>query len=339
MLRYIFLPVVLLLSASYMFGGYPDAEDYSDPVVYAETTLLHRLVVTERNGYENFFIDGNLVVSSADSYRFFETLVHTPFCLSASSVHRVLFIGDPTGYDLAELVKYKDLSEIVVLGLDREVPEAFDRSDRIVDAASNAMDDPRLKWIYPGEGMEQRAVEALLEWLREAAPGAVGPTSAVPSKGGAPLFDLVIVNASDPVDRDSSALYSDRFYSRVARLTSPGGTIITPAGASFFTPGAIKIIENTLATAFPNTTRMSVNVPSIGEWSFIVGSKAPLKTKNPSEPAVDVKFLNREVLLTHQATPRDRQSPDDRVNSWDNPVLYKVFLEEWGKLVKSDIFN
>lgn len=337
---------MLLVAAWYIFGGYPDAEDYGDPVVYAESTILHRLVVTERNGYENFFLDGNLVLSATDSHRYFETLVHTPFCLVSGQFRRVLFVGDPLGYELAELVKYKDISEIVVLGLDKDVPEAFERSDCISEAASSAMNDPRIKWIYPGEGMEQRATEALLEWLRDAGhiagnsgKGAVPIASGIESPADPSLFDLVIVNSPDPVDRDAAGLYTDRFYSRLARITGPAGTVITNAGAAFFTPVAIRIIENTVAAAFPATARMSVNVPSIGEWTFIVGTKAAIKTGNPSEPAVPVRFLNREILSTHHVTPRDRFSDDGRVNSWDDPVLHKVFLEEWGKLVKSDIFN
>lgn len=328
MLRNLFLPVLILLIAWHNFSGYPDAEDFADPVVYAETTILHRLVVTERNDYENFYLDGNLILSVTDAHRYFETLVHTPFCLAAGDFKRVLFVGDPCGYELAELVKYRNVEEITILGMDRKVPEAFDRSDRISDAASNAMDDPRIKWVYPGEGMEQRAIEAILEWLRDAG-----------SSSGEPLFDLVIVNAIDPVDRDAAALYTDRFYSRLARLTGPNGTIITSAGASFFTPGVIKIIENTVATAFPKTLRLSVNVPSLGEWSFVMGSGSPLKNLDPHDPDVAVSFLNREILSTHQAVPKDRDSNDHRVNTWEDPFLHKVFLDEWGVLVKSDLFN
>ena len=76
------------------------AEDnlYADRIVYARSSPYQRIVVTQKRGEFQLFLNGNLQFNSIDEYRYHEALVHpamgapalpaVSWCLAAVTVWR-----------------------------------------------------------------------------------------------------------------------------------------------------------------------------------------------------------------------------------------------------------
>src|SRR5262249_23133974 len=79
------------------------AEDglFADEIIYTRTTSYQRIVITRGRAGFQLFLNGALQFSSADEYRYHESLVH-PAMMAAGSPRRVLVLGGGGGTALRE---------------------------------------------------------------------------------------------------------------------------------------------------------------------------------------------------------------------------------------------
>jgi spermidine synthase len=72
------------------------------------------------------------------------------------------------------------------------------------------------------------------------------------------------------------------------------------------------------------------NVPSFGEWGFIVASRRPWRS--PAKLPDGLRFLNVATLKLMFDFPQDMSRVSAEVNQLHNQVLVRKFEEEWGKI-------
>jgi spermidine synthase len=143
-------------------------------------------------------------------------------------------------------------------------------------------------------------------------------------------FDAVIVDMPDPDDVSTAKLYSVEFYGMVKRVLAPGGRMVVQSGSPYFAPKSFWSIQKSIAAAGFATTPYHVDVPSFGDWGFVLaspGEKPPALRLSPEVP--DLRFLDGALLRASTVFPKDRRHRDVGVNTLVHPRLVEYESQEW----------
>ncbi len=94
---------------------------YPHPVILARTTPYQRIVITRTppGGFQ-LFLNSHLQFSSADEYRYHETLVHPAFALNPLA-RRVLVLGGGDGLAVREVLRHPLVSRVLLVDIDPEM--------------------------------------------------------------------------------------------------------------------------------------------------------------------------------------------------------------------------
>jgi spermidine synthase len=298
--------LVFAFAQSDAFLRYARDELYEDPVVYSETTQYQDIVLTESSPVVagstdmRLFLNGDLQFSSIDEYRYHESLVHP---VLAGKRERVLILGGGDGLALREVLRYPDVREAVEVELDPAVLRLARENPEVVALNEHSLTDPRVQVVTADA----------FTWLRDARE----------------RFDAVIIDMPDPDSTATAKLYSEEFYSLVRQVMAPGARLVVQAGSPYFAPRTFDCIDGTVRAAGLATTPYHVNVPSFGDWGFIlaqVGEK-PALTLDPPAP---LRFLDEANLAAAAIFPVDRRpSGAESPSTLDNPKILRLATSEW----------
>ncbi len=302
---------------------------YRDPIVHAERTDYQEIVVTETFGFTGerdmrLFLNGDLQFSSIDEYRYHEALVHPALAGPRASV---LVLGGGDALALREILKYDDVEQVTLVDLDPAVTGMAASYEPLRRMNEDALTDPRVSVVNADA----------FNWLRTAP----GP------------YDVVIADFPDPQDAPTAKLYSVEFYTVVSQVLAPDGALAVQGGSPFFAPRSFWSIEATLTEAGFGTTPYQVDVPSFGNWGFLLArpeaAAAGTTTMAGAAPAADgegpgasdgeplrlaadappLRFLDDAVLQAATVFPVDRRRPDVRPSTLMDPVVVQYARDEW----------
>ena len=263
---------------------------FEDPLVHVERTRYQEIALTEAGGDLRLFLNGDLQFSSRDEYRYHESLVHPAM---AGPHARVLVLGGGDGLALREVLRHPGVERAVEVELDPRMIELA--RERLGELNGGALDDPRVEVVNADA----------FSWLRSSSE----------------RFDVVIADFPDPDDAGTAKLYSQELYEGVRRrLLAPGGRMVVQAGSPYFAREAYWSIERTIAAAGFGTTPYHVDVPSFGDWGFVLarpGPAPPLELRAPAR----LRFLDAETLRAAATFPVDRRRIPVRVNTLVRPAL------------------
>ncbi|MCW2681052.1 MAG: Spermine synthase [Frankiales bacterium] len=278
---------------------------YDDPVVVAVRSDYQEIVLTQARDTDDvrLFLDGDLQFASSDEHRYHEALVHPAVVPGARSV---LILGGGDGLAAREVLKHDSVTRVVEVELDPQVVELARTDPRMVRANGNALDDPRVQVV----------VDDAMAWLRTAGES----------------FDAVVVDMPDPDQPATAKLYSQEFYGLAARALAPGGRLVVQAGSPYFAPEAFWCIEATVASTGLRTSTYHVDVPSFGDWGFVLAARGAVPV-----PAVDpavadrLRFLDGDVLAAATVFPRDRGKDryDVEISTLDRPRILQYEARGW----------
>ena len=152
-------------------------------------------------------------------------------------------------------------------------------------------------------------------------------------------YDLIIIDLPDPNSTGLSKLYSTAFYNLVFRRLNAQGVMVTQASSPFYAPHAFWCIHNTIQTTAQesviyqnmNVLPMRVNVPSFGEWGFVLASKLPFKTQEMTlkESNQEHQFITPELIPALFAFGRDLAPKEVKINRLTDPVLHQYYRQGW----------
>lgn len=275
---------------------------YDDRIIYTKETHYQNIVMTKNKNDVRLFLNGNLQFSSTDEYRYHEMLVHAPISLSKTP-SRVLFLGGGDGLGVREILKYPQVEQITLVDLDPEILLLGKENPHVVTANANSLNHP-LVTLVPGD-----AFRFLVE--------------------NQSPYDLIVVDLPDPNNPSLARLYSREFYKLVAKNLSVDGLFITQATSPFFARKAFWTIEASIAAAgFQHVMPLHVNVPSFGDWGFVIGAKSPLSLK-PLQADVSTRFLTDERLLSAMHFGKDTGKVAAEPSTIDKPIVLGHYLSGW----------
>ena len=298
-----FLVLVILFIFADKILAMSEEKLYGENIVYTHNSPYQRIALT-RNGKDfRLYLNNNLQFSSADEYRYHESLVH-PAMSMAKNISRVLVLGGGDGFAVREILKYPKVKEIVLVDLDGEMTHFFKSNVTMQGLNNNALNSPKVKVINQ---------DAYI-WVKEQHK----------------TFDVVIVDFPDPSNYSLGKLYSVQFYHELKRLTTPETFLSVQTTSPYFAPKSFWTIHKTMSEIFTNVQAYHTYVPSFGEWGYCLASEQPINQKIYHKLA-DLKFYDYKFQNMASFT-KDMVTKDVEVNRLDNQILVRYFDEEWGRV-------
>lgn len=301
------LAVAAALGASYVFADRFEASAeqalFANPIVYSEQSQYQRIVITEaaspfHTRDTRLYLNGDLQFSSVDEYRYHEALVHPAL---ARQRRNVLVLGGGDGLALREILSYVDVESVTLVELDPAMTRLSGTLEVLTDLNGRAFDDPRVRVVHADA----------FAWLRDC--------------GCA--FDAAVVDFPDPDQTSIAKLYSKEFYGLLIRALAPGGSAVVQSGSPYFAPKSFWCIESTIRAAGFSTRPYHVNVPSFGDWGFVLAARdaAELTVDSRAHP----RSLDVGTLAAAAVFPPDRRPGAERVSTLLHPVILDYNRKEW----------
>ena len=218
-------------------------------------------------------LDGHVQLAEFDERAYHESLVWIPL-INLESPKSALVVGGGDGGVIRELCKHSGLVQIDMVEIDDEVVRVC--REFLPAVSGGAFDDPRVRLH----------IDDAFEFVR---------CSTV-------TYDLVIVDCTDVYEEEdgelSERLFTQEFYSDVARRLTPGGMVVTQGDNPVFCPYSLEEISSLFGSVFPRTGTYWASVPSFGGCSgFCWGSKG-----RAVEPQREFRFDDVSLAYLNHAT-------------------------------------
>lgn len=276
---------------------------YSGRIVYSEQTAYQKIVMTKFRDDVRLYLDGNIQFSSVDEYRYHEALVQYPLTQLPSVPKRVLVLGAGDGVAVRELLKFDSIEQIILVDLDEKVVELATSNHFLLDINHNSLANAKV----------QVKIADAFTFL----------------KGNQQPFDLIISDLPDPNTISLARLYSKQFFHLVSQNLDPEGIFVTQATSPYYAQKAYwSIVETIKAAGFNAIVPYHLNIPSFGQWGFVMASLGERTYKVLREP-VQTQFLSLDNMHVMTVFAKDLIYSDAKVNSIDKPVLLDYYLEGW----------
>ncbi len=275
---------------------------YEDRVIFSKQSKYQKIVLTKYKEDVRLFLDGNLQFSSVDEHRYHESLVHVPMSLQSTNIQRVLLLGAGDGIAVREILKYPNIKEIILVDLDNEIIELARENKYISSLNKNSLKNEKVKIITADA----------FTFLKE----------------NKEQFDFIIADLPDPNNDVLSRLYSKQFYKSLRNNLSENGVFVTQATSPYFAKKAFWSIAKTIDSQFDNIYPYHAEIPSFGNWGFIMASSIKKDIQNP-DIAIDTKFIDERLLEQMFIFPKDMIENDVKINTIDNPILLNYYLNSW----------
>jgi len=341
---------------------------YDDRIVLAETTRYQRVVLTENplTGDLRLFLNGNLQVSSLDEAIYHEQLVH-PAMTIATRRARVLVLGGGDGLAVREILKYPEVERVDLVDLDPRITSLAREDARLVELNGGSLRDARVHAVE-APGVEPGVTTPVFMEAGRA-PAASGDdhpeaAGARPEPrvervayvhimnvdadrflaGAEGRYDVAIVDLPDPSSVELTKLYSREFYAKLRRRLAPGGVVVVQATSPVHAREVYLGIRRTLEAAGFATLPYHDNVPSFGDWGFVLGRPAPAGDPESlararatlraevdalDHIAVETRYLTPELVRAALAFGKGAlESESGEVNTLMRPWLFDAYLRE-----------
>ena len=282
------------------------AEDrfYQDPVAFAATSPYQRIVVTHGRAGYRLFLNGNLQFAERDEYRYHEALVH-PAMAGHGAVRKVAILGGGDGMAAREVLRYPDVQGITLVDLDANMTRLFSTNEALVRLNQGSLLSPKLHVINTDA----------FKWLEDTNES----------------FDVIIVDFPDPTNYSLGKLYTTSFYALMEKHLAASGYAVIQTTSPLVARESFWTVVSTLEAAGLQTAPYHANVPSFGEWGFVIASHRPFRL--PQQLPDGMKFLTPQMLPLLFDFPRDMARVPAQPNRLSNQVLVTTYEREWGKVL------
>lgn len=348
--------VTLIISLTVIIYGFFSVKDwrvyseqflYRDQIVFSETTRYQHIVITQsRSNDIRCYINGHLQFNSVDEHIYHENLVHPAFTIAAAHTN-ILILGGGDGLALREVLKYKDVENIVLCDIDPQMTELAKNnaifkelnnnslaSSRLVNVQNNSLQASGSTQIYNIDqnmrhDSDQQEV-AIVDVINIDAMQFVEQISGI--------YDIIILDFPDPNMPDLAKLYSEQFYNLLNQKLAADGIIVQQSTSPYHAKEVFLCIGRTLSEAGFSAVPFKDNVPSFGEWGWwIAGKKDRYKTATLIEKlstieqlGVETKYLTPKVISSGLVFGKNQlETKETGVNTLANSLIYSYYLQSW----------
>ena len=274
---------------------------YEDKIVHSQQSKYQQLIVTKHKDDLRLYLNGGLQFSSIDEYRYHESLVH-PAMTRLKQKASVLVLGGGDGLATRELLKYPQINNITLVDLDPAVAQLGRTNHYLRELNRDSLLHDKVSVKH----------QDAFVFLRESEL----------------KYDLIIVDLPDPKTISLARLYSKQFYLAAKSKLTNNGILVTQATSPFFAKEAFWSIHNTIATSsFASVTPYHVNVPSFGEWGFVMACKQQCRKQQIFNEKH--KYYSPETEISMFSFPADLANTNSKVSTLDQPNVLYYYLEGW----------
>ncbi|KAB3532534.1 polyamine aminopropyltransferase [Alkaliphilus pronyensis] len=226
-------------------------------------------------------LDGLVMVTEKDEFIYHDMIVHIPMAVNPS-IKKALIIGGGDGGTARELLRYKGIDHVDMVEIDKMV---CDVAKEFFPTISNELNNPKLS-LYYEDGVAYM-------------------------KGKSNLYDLIIIDSTDPVG-PGEGLFTSEFYTDCFNALTENGILVNQNESPVyeeFAKEAVRANEK-LKKIFPIVEVYQAQIPTYpsGYWLFGFASKAlhPTKDFKPQEwnrLNLTTRYYNTELHLGAFALP------------------------------------
>ncbi len=285
------------------------AEDkfYHDRIVLAATSPYQRIVVTDGRTGHKLFLNGNLQFAERDEYRYHEALVH-PAMSAFGAPRKVAVLGGGDGMAVREILKYPSVESVTLVELDPNMTGLFAKDPAMAALNAGALRSPKLRIVNTDA----------FQWLQGH------------GEGEPDIFDVIVVDFPDPTNFSIGKLYTNTFYSLLAQRLSASGYAVIQTTSPLVARQSFWTVASTIESVGLHATPYHANVPSFGEWGYIIASHRPWHL--PASLPQGLRFLGPQTLPLLFDFPKDMARVPAEVNRLSNQILVTTYEQEWGRV-------
>ena len=281
------------------------AEDkfYHEHIVLAATSPYQRIVVTNGRTGHKLFLNGNLQFAERDEYRYHEALVH-PAMAAFGAPRRGAVLGGGDGMAVREILKYPSVESVTLVELDPNMTGLFTKDPAMSRLNAGSLSSPKLHIVNTDA----------FQWLQQ----------------GDDMFDVIVVDFPDPTNFSIGKLYTSSFYALLSQRLSASGYAVIQTTSPLVARQSFWTVATTLESVGLRATPYHANVPSFGEWGYIIASHRPWHM--PETLPDGLRFLTPQTLRLLFDFPKDMARVPAEVNRLSNQVLVTTYEQEWGRV-------
>lgn len=223
-----------------------------DRVLYEHKSAIQEIKVLEHQFFGRMLVLDDVVqLTERDEFYYHEMLAHVPMH-SHPAPRKVLVIGGGDGGTLREALKHPSVGSATLVDID---PEVIEVSKRFFPAVASGFADPRAV-SSPGDGA------AFLRETRE-------------------KFDIILVDAPDPVG-PAQSLHTQEFFKSAQAALTENGVFAMQTESLHFHIEFVQDVQKALKAVFSWVSLYAVPLATYAGnwWTFSIAAKAPL-SKHP----------------------------------------------------------
>ena len=316
---------VVALTAAALSFGYVRNQDwsrlfeqrfYDRPIVVSSTTRYQHIVMTASVDPLDYrlYLNGNLQFSSADERIYHEMLVHPAMAL-VENPRQVLILGGGDGLGLREVLKHPGVEQAVLVDIDPEMIELARSHPVLSELNEGALRAARVDLVLDGvvepAGFESAVYETSHRregaWgygVEEAARVQVYVVDADRMADLLPVKqDVIVIDLPDPSSIELIKLYSLEFYLKLRRRLNPGAVMVVQSTSPYHAKESFLCILRTLEAAGFATLPYHDNVPSFGDWGWILAWEPDRRSGEMADAVEALRGFGVEPSALRYLTP------------------------------------
>ncbi|MCK5310910.1 MAG: polyamine aminopropyltransferase [Desulfobacteraceae bacterium] len=348
--------VIMLLTIVFISYGYAKSDQwnikiqqplYDDPVIHTQTTQYQHIVMTHYKPLNEtrLFLNGNLQLCSLDEARYHEPLVHPAMNLVPQR-KKILILGGGDGCALREVLKYKDVEQVLLVDLDPKMTQLAMEHPQLIKINNNAFMDARvikqnLDGIAPGDVKEIFMEKEPFTKNKQKETVKVADVNIMNVDADKFLekipgfWDVIIVDMPDPSSPELTKLYSKVFYTKAKRHLSMNGIMVVQATSPYFAKESFLCIGRTIESAGFSILPFHENVPSFGDWGWYIAWQPGIKKSQIFNKIDKIKIPVKTLFLTEEVFKAELKfgknllkSDRNDINTIINPILLSIYTHE-----------
>lgn len=352
--RGLWFGVICLTALALMYGYshnrdwnvYAEQKMYDDKILYSQTTKYQHLVMTYYEALDDyrFYINGNLQWASTDEHIYHDQLVHP--LMNVVDRKKVLILGGGDGLALREVLKYPGVEEVTLVDLDPEMTVFCSTNPVVVMLNDSAFSDARVSIlksgavtvdtslagtpIYQETGMFDSEGEPEVEIVAQVKVLNMDADLFVSEIKG--KWNAIIIDFPDPNSIELGKLYTREFFLKIRqRLLAENGALVIQSTSPIEAVEAFMCIKRTLEAAGFKTLPYHDNVPSFGEWGWILAWKNERIGKRIARLDhfnAPTRYLTPELFQASKVFGKDQlKTVYKDINTLMRPVLHTHYVD------------
>lgn len=215
--------------------------------------------------------DGLIMVTEKDEFIYHDMITHVPM-MTHPNPEKVLIIGGGDGGTAREVLRYKSVKKCVMVEID---PVVIDASREWLPQTSCQFNNPKLE-ILIADGVD------FMKTSKE-------------------IFDVIIVDSSDPIG-PATPLFNIDFYKDIYARLSDDGIVVSQCESPYYHKAMQKTLLGILKDLFPRVhlyTYTNLSYPG-GYWAFSFASKTlcplkDLKIERVKKENLEFQYYNENI--------------------------------------------